>query len=318
MNNATVNLSRMRCAVLGAGGFIGTNLCRALVGRVHSLRAFGRRQSFPEALRGCDWMPGDFADPTCTAAAVAGCDVVFHLVNATTPASANVDKVADLNANVVSTLHLLDACRSSGVRRVVFVSSGGTIYGVPEQVPTPETSPTNPITAYGISKLTIEKYLALYEYLYGLEYRVLRVGNPFGPFQTALKNQGVIAAFVRRALSGKPIEIWGDGSVTRDYVYIDDVIEALILAATHDGSGRIFNIGSGEGRSLNDIAASISKLLEAVIPVDHRPGRPVDVPVSILDTTLATTYLDWRPRTVFEEGLSTTISWMKSTEAVQR
>ncbi|WP_284078210.1 NAD-dependent epimerase/dehydratase family protein [Herbaspirillum aquaticum] len=314
MNNATVNLSRTRCAVLGAGGFIGTNLCRALVGRVDSLRAFGRRQSFPEALRGCDWMPGDFADPTCMAAAVAGCDVVFHLVNATTPASANVDKVADLNANVASTLHLLDACRETGVKRVVFVSSGGTIYGIPEQVPTPETSPTNPITAYGIGKLAIEKYLGLYEYLYGLEYRVLRVANPFGPFQTALKNQGVIAAFVRRALAGKPIEIWGDGSVTRDYVYIDDVVEALMLAATHDGSGRIFNIGSGEGRSLNDIVASISKLLEVEIPVDHRPSRPVDVPVSILDTTFASRDLDWRPRTVFEEGLSTTISWMESIE----
>lgn len=314
MKNATVNLSRTRCAVLGAGGFIGTNLCRALVGRVDSLRAFGRRQSFPEALRGCDWMPGDFADPTCMAAAVAGCDVVFHLVNATTPASANVDKVADLNANVASTLHLLDACRETGVRRVVFVSSGGTIYGIPEQVPTPETSPTNPITAYGIGKLAIEKYLGLYEYLYGLEYRVLRVANPFGPFQTALKNQGVIAAFVRRALAGKPIEIWGDGSVTRDYVYIDDVVEALMLAATHDGSGRIFNIGSGEGRSLNDIVASISKLLEVEIPVDHRPSRPVDVPVSILDTTFASRDLDWRPRTVFEEGLSTTISWMESIE----
>lgn len=314
MNNATANLSRMRCAVLGAGGFIGTNLCRALVGRVDSLRAFGRRQSFPEALRGCDWMPGDFADSTCMAAAVAGCDVVFHLVNATTPASANVDKVADLNANVASTLHLLDACRETGVRRIVFVSSGGTIYGIPDQVPTPETAPTNPITGYGISKLAIEKYLGLYEHLYGLEYRVLRVANPFGPYQTALKNQGVIAAFVRRALAGKPIEVWGDGSVTRDYVYIDDVVEALMLAATHDGSGRIFNIGSGEGRSLNDIVASISKLLAVEIPVDRRPARPVDVPVNILDTTLAAKDLNWRPHTVFEEGLGSTISWMKSIE----
>lgn len=314
MTNVTVNLSRLRCAVLGAGGFIGTNLCRALVGRVDSLRAFGRRQSFPEAMRGCDWMLGDFADSTCLSAAVAGCDVVFHLVNATTPASANVDKVADLKANVASTLHLLDACRETGVRRVVFVSSGGTIYGIPDQVPTPETAPTNPITGYGISKLAIEKYLGLYEHLYGLEYRVLRVANPFGPYQTALKNQGVIAAFVRRALAGKPIEVWGDGSVTRDYVYIDDVVEALMLAATHDGSGRIFNIGSGEGRSLNDIVASISKLLAVEIPVDRRPGRPVDVPVSILDTTLAAKDLNWRPRTVFEEGLGSTISWMKSIE----
>lgn len=315
MINATTDLSRLRCAVLGAGGFIGTNLCRALVGRVDTLRAFGRRQSFPDAMHGCDWIPGDFTDPTCLSAAIAGCDVVFHLVNATTPASANVDKIADLNANVVSTLNLLNACRETGVRRVVFVSSGGTIYGIPNQVPTPEMAPTNPITAYGISKLAIEKYLGLYEHLYGLEYRVLRVANPFGPYQTTQKNQGVIAAFARRALASKPIEMWGDGSVTRDYVFIDDVVEALMLAATHEGAGRIFNIGSGEGRSLSDIVTAINRLLGADIPVDHRPGRPVDVPVSILDTTFAATDLVWEPRAIFEEGLQATIEWMKSTGA---
>lgn len=314
MSSNISNLSHLRCAVLGAGGFIGTNLCRALVGQVDFLRAFGRRQSFPAALNCCDWMLGDFADPTTLPAAIDGCDVVFHLVNATTPASANIDKVADLNANVASTLHLLDACRETGVRRVVFVSSGGTIYGIPDQVPTPETAPTNPITAYGISKLAIEKYLSLYEYLYGLEYRVLRVANPFGPYQTALKNQGVIAAFIRRALAGKPIEMWGDGSVTRDYVYIDDVVDAMLLAAIHEGTGRIFNIGSGEGRSLNDIVGVIAELLGTVVSVDRRPSRPVDVPVSILDTAFTARDLNWRPRTAFDEGLRSTIAWMNSME----
>lgn len=312
MTSDNMNLSRLNCAVLGAGGFIGTNLCRALVGRVNSLRAFGRRQSFPEALRGCEWMPGNFADPTCLSDIVSGCDVVFHLVNATTPASANVDKVADLNANVVSTLNLLDVCRETGVRRVVFVSSGGTVYGIPNQIPTPETAPTNPITAYGISKLAIEKYLGLYEYLHGLEYRVLRVANPFGPYQSTHKNQGVVAAFLRRSLNGKPIEIWGDGSVIRDYLYVDDVVEALILCATHEGLGRIFNVGSGEGRSLKDIVMAIDRLLGSDISVEYRPGRPVDVPVSVLDTSYAAHELGWRPRTVFDDGLRATIAWMRA------
>lgn len=310
--SATADLSHLRCAVLGAGGFIGTNLCRALAGRVESIRAFGRSQSFPKELRGCEWRTGNFADPTDLVTAISGCDVVFHLVNATTPASANVNKIADINANVVSTLHLLEACRETGVKRVVFVSSGGTIYGIPEQVPTPEIAPTNPITAYGISKLAIEKYLGLYEHLYGLEYRVLRVANPFGPFQIALKNQGVIAAFVRRALSGQHIEMWGDGCVIRDYIYIDDVVKALILAATHQGLNRVFNIGSGEGRSLNDIVADIAKLLKVDVLIEHRPARSVDVPVSILDTTLACKDLIWQPSTPFEDGLRDTIAWMSS------
>ncbi len=303
----------MRCSVLGAGGFIGTNLCQALLRQGHSVRAFGRRQSFPDALCGCEWIPGDFLDPSSIATAISGCEVVFHLVTATTPASANVGKIADLNANVVSTLHLLDACRESGVRRVVFVSSGGTIYGIPSQVPTPETVPTNPITAYGISKLAIEKYLGLYEHLYGLEYRVLRVANPFGPYQVALKGQGVIAAFLFRALAGRPIEMWGDGSIIRDYVYIEDVVESMLLAATHKGGGRIFNIGSGEGRSLNDIVTAIDELLGMNIATERRPVRSVDVPVSILDTAFAAKDMGWRSSTPFEEGLRATIAWMRST-----
>lgn len=312
MTNAFVDLSRMRCAVLGAGGFIGTNLCRALSGQVDYLRAFGRRQSFPEGLCGVEWMQGDFAGLTSLAAAITGCDVVFHLVNATTPASANVDKVADLNANVASTLRLLDACRETGVRRVVFVSSGGTIYGIPNQVPTPESSPTNPITAYGISKLAIEKYLGLYEYLHGMEYRVLRVANPFGPYQSALKSQGVVAAFLIRALSGKRIEIWGDGSIVRDYIFVDDVVDALLRVAIHEGPSRIFNIGSGEGRSLAGVIDVIEKLLGNKISVDFRPGRLVDVPVSILDNALAQEELDWKPRISFEIGMRETIKWMES------
>lgn len=307
-------LTGLRCAVLGAGGFIGTNLCRALVAQGAAVRAFGRRKVFPEALQSFDWIQGDFTDPTSLAAAIAGCDVVFHLVNATTPSSANVDKLADLNANVASTVRLLDICREIGGVRVVFASSGGTVYGIPDMVPTPETASTNPITAYGISKLAIEKYLGLYEYLYGMEYRVLRIANPFGPYQTALKNQGVIAAFLQKTLAGKPVEIWGDGNVIRDYIYVDDVIEALLLAANHEGSGRIFNIGSGRGLSLNNIVTGIEHQLEKRILMDHRSGRPVDVPVSILDVTFAATELSWRSRTSFEDGLSATIAWMSSSQ----
>jgi len=268
-------LSTKRCVVLGGGGFIGTNLCRSLAGKVYTLRAFGRRQSFPDALsnKSINWVFGDFSDPSALATAVSGCDIVFHLVTLTTPASSNLDKIADLQSNVVSTLHLLDICKEGGVNRIIFISSGGTVYGVPKQIPTPEDSPLNPISAYGISKLAIEKYLALYEHLYGLEYRILRVSNPFGPFQTTYKNQGVITEFLRRALGEKPIEIWGDGTVTRDYIYIDDVVNALELATVHEGDERIFNIGSGVGKNLNEIVISVKQLLGKELDVRYFEGR---------------------------------------------
>jgi UDP-glucose 4-epimerase len=302
-------LSQMRCAVLGAGGFLGTNLCRELQPQVASVRAFGRRQSFPSALIGVEWIPGDFTEPTSVATAISGCDTVFHLVNATTPASANIDKLADLQSNVAPTLRLLEACREAGVKRVIFISSGGTIYGLPKQVPTPESAPTDPITAYGISKLAIEKYLGLYEYLHGLQYRVLRVANPFGPYQTALKSQGVIAAFMHQCASREPIHIWGDGSSVRDYVYVTDVVDAMLAAAQHQGPSRVFNIGGGQGRSLLDILDVIKRVSGTTPEIQFSPSRSVDIPRSILDISLASQELGWTPQTTFDEGMQRTWAW---------
>lgn len=305
------DLANRRCVVFGGGGFLGTNLCRSLVDKVEVLKAFGRRQSFPDAMKKIEWIPGDFTDSSTVAAAVAGCDTVFHLVTASTPASSNVDKIEDLQANVVSTLHLLEACREERVRRVVFVSSGGTVYGIPSIVPTPENASLDPITAYGISKLATEKYLALYEHLYGIDFRILRVANPYGPFQTSIRNQGVIAAFLHRALEGKPIELWGDGSVTRDYIYVDDVVDALEAAAVHTGHERVFNIGSGEGRSLLEIVDVIQKQLNVELDIRHFEARKADVPCSILDISRAEKDLHWKPKTPFLEGVARTIEWMQ-------
>lgn len=305
------DLSRLRCVVLGAGGFIGTNLCRSLADRVETLRCFGRRQAFPDTVPSALWIPGDFSDSAAVAAAVDGMDVVFHLVSSTTPASSNVDKIADLQTNVISTLHLLEACRQQNVRRVVFVSSGGAIYGTAAIVPTPEDAPTDPLNSYGIAKLAIEKYLSLYRHLYGLDYRILRVANPYGPYQTALRNQGAIAAFMTRALSDKPIEIWGDGSTTRDYIYISDVVDALELVATHEGTNRIFNIGSGTNYSLLQIAHSIEELIGRKQDIRFSGARKLDAHDSLLSIERASAELGWRPKVGLAQGLELTLDWMK-------
>ena len=169
------------CIVLGGGGFIGANLCRRLASSGMRVRAFGRRCLFPEALEGVEWYQGDFTDAVLLASAIETFDIVYHLVHATTPHSANLDMAGDVQQNVISSLALMDISRNLGVKRIVYVSSGGTVYGPAAQIPTPETAPTDPITAYGISKLAIEKYLSLYQRLHGLDYRILRVANPFGP-----------------------------------------------------------------------------------------------------------------------------------------
>jgi len=298
------------CVVLGGGGFIGMNLCRRLAASGHRVRAFGRRCLFPDDLQGVEWYQGDFTNAGSVAAAIRSFDVVFHLIHATMPQPANLDMAGDLQNNVVPSIALLDLCRKFAVKRVVFVSSGGTVYGCPPQIPTPETAPTTPICAYGISKLAIEKYLALFEYLHGLDYRVLRITNPFGPFQTGLKDQGVIAALISRGLSGRAMEIWGDGSVVRDFVFVEDVVDALQKAAVGDHGGeRIFNIGSGQGRSLREVIAAIENLLGTALRIEWKPGRAIDVPVSAVAIDRARDGLHWAPQTSFASGLEKTIEW---------
>ena len=298
--------------VLGGGGFIGANLCRRLASSGLRVRAFGRRCVFPEALDGVEWYQGDFSDAVALAAAIETYDVVFHLVHATTPHSANLDMAGDVQQNVMSSLALMDISRNLGVKRIVFVSSGGTVYGPAGQIPTPETASTQPITAYGISKLTIEKYLALYEHLHGLDYRVLRVANPFGPYQIPMKNQGIIATLVSHALHHERIEIWGDGSVVRDYIFVADVVDAMEAAAADRGDGRIFNIGTGQGRSLREIIASIEAQMGRELDISWKPGRPIDVPASVMAIERARDVLGWTPKTPFEKGLEQTIEWWRS------
>ena len=306
------SLQSRRCIVLGAGGFLGRNLCLRLAGRTGHLRAFGRHVTSPTVLEGLDWYSGDLNDPASIADAIRGFHVVFHLINTTTPASANRDKAADVRSNVIGTLQLLDACCSEGVEKLIFASSGGTIYGIPPVIPTHEDVACWPITGYGVSKLAIERYLHLYEYMHNLDYRVLRVANPFGPFQTTTKNQGVIGAFIDRILTGLPIEVWGDGTVSRDFTYVDDVVEAFELAALHTGSERVFNIGSGIARSLNEIIDTLAAITGSPISIERRDGRLVDVPISLLDIQRAEQALGWRPRTEFIEGLRRTVNWARA------
>jgi UDP-glucose 4-epimerase len=297
--------------VLGGGGFVGTNLCRRLIASGARVRAFGHGRTFADELAGVEWHQGEFEDTAALTSAITSCDVVFHLIQGTTPYSANLDMAGDLRHSVVPTLALLDACRKASVKRVVFISSGGTVYGAAKEIPTRETAPTDPITSYGIVKLTIEKFLALYEHLHGLSFRVLRVANPFGPFQLPAKNQGLIAMLLSRAINRQTTQIWGDGSVVRDYVFIDDLVDALRAAAFDASAERIFNIGSGRGHSVRDVIAAVEAELGAPVPVEWSPGRPIDVPVSVLSIERARNVLGWTPRTEFAEGLRQTVRWWR-------
>lgn len=301
--------TKRRCVVLGGGGFLGTHLCRRLSATGFDVRSFGHHWTSSLRLPGVDVVNGNFADRDAVAAALEGFDIAFHLIHSTVPFSSNLDVTGDLRDNLIPTLAFLDLARQVGIKRVVFLSSGGTVYGRPSAVPTEETAPTDPIVAYGICKLAIEKYLFLYQHHFGLDYRILRVANPFGPFQVARKGQGLVAEVISRAIKNEPIEVWGDGSAVRDFIFVDDVIDAIVAAATDTGEERLFNVGSGNGRSVRNVLAAVEHALGRPLDIVWKGGRPVDVPVSILSIARARDVLGWEPKTAFEAGISKTIAW---------
>jgi UDP-glucose 4-epimerase len=301
------------CLVLGAGGFIGTHLCRSLLHCGAWVHGFGRAPAYPDAFWGIRWTTAEFSDRAALARAIEGSEFVFHVIGGTTPESSNKDPIADLQSCTLASLEMLEICRISDVRKIVFVSSGGTVYGIPQTVPIPETAYTEPICAYGISKLAVEKYLYLYRRVHNLDYAVLRISNPFGAYQKPDRRQGVISAMAHRILQNKPVEIWGDGRVVRDFIYIEDVVTALIEVVGYNGPYRIFNVGSGVGRSILDVFADIAGVLDRpqIIPI-YKPARVTDVPVNILDVTLIKKEMSWTPRTDWLEALAITANWLES------
>ncbi len=305
----------MRALVLGGGGFIGSHLVANLLAQEAQVRVLERpyrqrMQIIPDH-RNLEWQEGDFGNVQDIRRALEGVDLVYHLVSTTQPQSSNDDPAFDVESNLVATLRLLEQLRERKNTRLIFVSSGGTVYGRPEYTPIPETHPTEPTCSYGIVKLAIEKYLSLYRLLHGLDYRVLRLANPYGPGQEANRAQGVVGTFLSRVVHDEPIEVWGDGSVVRDYLYISDTISALLQVASYQGKERIFNIGSGGGHSVREIIAAIEQLTGKVAKARYTAARKFDVPVSVLDITRAQNELGWQPRIHLNEGLRLTYACIK-------
>jgi len=298
------------CLVLGAGGFIGSAVCRALSEVGAQVHGFGREPAYPDAPGPVRFTRGEFDNKAAIARAVDGAEIVFHLLGGSTPDLSNKDPVAELQG-LAQSIRLLETCRLASVSRVVFVSSGGTVYGVPASVPVTEEAPTDPISAYGINKLIVEKYLHLFRHLHGIDSVVLRVANPFGPFQDPFRRQGVIAALTHAIANRRPAEVWGDGRVVRDFVYVDDVAEALMLSAAYEGPHRVFNVGSGVGRSVLDVVRDIGRVLDwADVPVIHKAGRVADVPANVLDIERIRRELGWVPRTGWMDALRLTAAWI--------
>lgn len=306
----------MKFTVFGGGGFIGSAIVDRLLAAGHAVRVFERPRVAPyrefRADEPLEWETGDLLSAHDVASAIDGSDQVIHLVSTTLPKSSNDDPAYDVSTNVIATLGLLDAMVAKGIKRIIYISSGGTVYGTPLYVPIDEKHPTEPEVSYGIVKLAIEKYLQLYQRLHGIRAIVLRVANPYGERQRVETAQGAVGVFLHRVLSGQAIDIWGDGTVMRDFIYVGDVADAFVRATTYEGEATVFNIGSGVGTSLNELVRAIGEVTGVPATCNYLPGRAIDVPVSVLDCTLAQREFGWSPQVALPEGLARTVGWLRA------
>ena len=305
----------MKVVVFGGGGFIGSAIADRLLAEGHSLRIFERPRVRPYReftdIDDVEWVAGDISSMHDVNDAIQGVDAVLHMVSTTLPKNSNDDPIFDVQSNVIGSLHILNAMVTHRVPTIVFISSGGTVYGSPLYLPVDENHPTNPIVSYGVTKLAIEKYLQIYERLHGIKAITLRVANPYGERQRIETAQGAVGVFLHHAIKGIPIEIWGDGSVTRDYIHVSDVAEAFSTALEYSGEQRLFNVSSGVGTSLNDLVARIEGVLGQSIERHYLRGRPFDVPSNVLCNDLARSELKWTPLVSIGEGIAQTAKWMK-------
>lgn len=240
-----------------------------------------------------------------------GQDIVYHLVSLTGGAGSKQTFLSELTGNAALSARLLDACVRCRVKKVVFISSGGTVYGSQGSCPFHENMGTNPVSAYGLQKVTIEKMLHVYEYMYGLDYRIIRLANPYGPYQRPDGPHGAIAAFTYRAMKKEEIIVFGDGTVVRDFIYIGDAVRAIENIVEGASRYRIFNIGCGYGTSINQVLSVIKEELDVELNITYRSGREGEIPVNYLDISRYEEIYGKLMPVSLQEGVRKTAEYMR-------
>ncbi|MEI6529181.1 MAG: NAD-dependent epimerase/dehydratase family protein [Candidatus Falkowbacteria bacterium] len=300
--------------VTGGAGFIGSTLVDKLINEGHEVVVIDDLSSGKK----------DYVNPKAKLYEVDICsakiakifqkekfEYVYHLAAQIDVRKSVADPEYDNKINVLGGLNIISNAHLSGVKKIIFASTGGAIYGEAEEIPTTENSPTYPVSPYGIHKLTLEKYLNYYYQLYGLDYTVLRFANVYGPRQFKGGEAGVIAIFIDNAVKGLESLQFGDGKQTRDFVYVDDVVNGLFLALNIDCCGEI-NIGSGIETNLLEICSSIEQAMDGPIKVTEMPGKPGEQRRSCLSFERAREVLNWEPNIKIKEGIKRTITWAQS------
>ena len=299
-----------RCLVIGANGFIGSHLVDELAEAGFSLKAFDLFNSLPqfEKSREIEVFKGDLFDPVALDKALKDVDYVFHCYSATTPYSSDDDPYTDIDRNLKRSVQIFEQCVKSKVKKVIFISSGGAIYGhVAEDRPATEEDAATPVSPYGICKLAVENYLAYFNRKHDLGYITYRLTNPYGPRQQLRNNQGVVPAFLQKIEQNKPLEVFGDGSNSRDYIYIRDATKMIAASFAKDTKYHTYNIGSGRQTTLNEIIETLKAITGQPIKVHYQNALKTFLKSSQISIDRFVDEFNILPSTGLEFGLKLTL-----------
>ena len=302
----------MNVLVIGGNGFIGSHLIDGLLKVGHQVRVFDvQYERHRKPIKNVDYRISNLNNIPDLSDAMLGIDIIFHLASGSVPSTSNLDTVSDINNNLIPTLNILNLSVKLGIKRIVYFSSGGAVYGEPLTPKIVEEHSLNPISSYGILKATIEMYLSLYQRLYGLKPLILRPSNPYGPRQGNFKAQGVISTFLRKAQINEPMSVFGDGNSMKDYIYINDLI-SLTTELTFKGEVGIYNLGSGNGTSINQIIEEIKLKTKRDLKINYIEKKIYDVNSFVLDVSKTSNVVGSFTYTPLGKGIGETWDWLNS------
>ena len=305
----------MKVLVTGGAGFVGSHLIERLLVQDHDVVCLdnfitGKLINLKPFENKITVIEGDISNIKDVQTSLEDVESVYHLAAQISVSQSVRNPLYDASININGFLNLLNAVLDTSVKRIVYVSTGGAIYGEPLQLPASETTLEAPISPYGLSKLVGDTYLKWYNTTHGLSYAIIRPANIFGPRQDPLGEAGVISIYLGRMLNQQPLEIFGDGSDTRDYIYVKD-IATICTSAMASKTNKTFNAGTGDQTSLNDLVEIIGGVTGLPLKKEYKSPRPGDVKKIALDITRAKTVLNWIPKTSLTEGLHNTWNWFK-------
>lgn len=302
----------MKVLVTGGTGFIGRHLVNYLEGKNNEVVVLGFKNNIQSVFnKNIKFISGNITDKKLLEEITNDVEIVYHLAWNTYPYETGPLIINDVQNNIVGSINLLEASITNNVKRIIFLSSGGTVYGNINLKPAKETDNIKPLSAYGVGKIAVEEYIQLYSSAKDIEHVILRASNVYGEGLLPNRGQGLISTVLWKILNYENIMVYGDGSIVRDYIYVSDVIEACYLAGFQSYPNKIYNVGSNKGLSINQLLDTIKEVTKTKFDIDYLPGRKFDIPKIVLDNSLLKADLHWDTKVNIYEGIEKNWKWMK-------